>query len=385
MTNQKDLQDFKGSERDEWESVRLGDVAEIILGQSPKSEFYNEEGNGPHFLQGAKNFGNRYPKLERYCSEPKREAKKGDVLISVRAPPGPVNIAPENVCIGRGVTAIRANKGPNKYLYYYLKFYKPRWESVAGGTTFKSINKSDLQSLEIPYPPLATRKRISNFLSIFDEKIETNQRLSIKLHNLAASIYKDMFVDFSPYSETVAANGDEIPASFEMGTLGDILSLEYGEGLSADKREGDKYPVYGSNGTTGRHNEFLVEGPGVIVGRKGVNFGSVKFSQENFWPIDTSFYVSGKSFDHPTYFYHLLNNMNFQHLGSDSAVPGLNRNVAHDQPVPIPPESEVSKFASRVAPMHKQRNHIENENRKLKQLRDSLNRAIMTREIHLPE
>lgn len=182
-------------QNDEWETAKLDDVAEIILGQSPKGEYYNESGDGPPFLQGSKNFGNKYPTLERYCSQPKRVAEAGDVLISVRAPPGPVNIAPEKLCIGRGVTALRANEGPNDFLYYYLKFFEPRWDQLAGGTTFKSINKSDLQSLEIPYPPLEQRKQIAETLAKFDQKIEIDEEIGRDLDEFTRVLFKQKFGD----------------------------------------------------------------------------------------------------------------------------------------------------------------------------------------------
>ena len=93
-----------------WVSSRLGDVAEIVLGQSPPSSTYNENENGLPFYQGKLEFGNIYPSPQKWCTEPKKIAEKGDVLISVRAPVGPTNICPERSCIGRGLAAIRGRR-----------------------------------------------------------------------------------------------------------------------------------------------------------------------------------------------------------------------------------------------------------------------------------
>jgi len=232
--------------RTRWKKKKLDEVGEINLGQSPKSKYYNEEGEGPHFIQGCKNFGNKYPKLERFCSEPKRIADKGDVLISVRAPVGPVNMAQDEICIGRGVTALKLKEGPNEYLYYYLKYFEDRWSQVADGTTFNSITKSDLQELELQYPPLEERKKITSVLKVLDDKIEVNNCIIQLLEKIAQTIFKEWFVDFGPYEEFKDSELGEIPKGFDVKKLDDLVETLRGYSYESDyldKENQNGYPM----------------------------------------------------------------------------------------------------------------------------------------------
>ncbi len=124
----------------EWKVIELGKVVDINLGQSPPSSTYNIVGDGLPFLQGKTTFGRVFPTPERWCSEPKRIAQPGSVLISVRAPVGDVNIARNEYCIGRGLTALNGNAVLDNWFLFYLLFHsKSRLESKSTGSTFKSI------------------------------------------------------------------------------------------------------------------------------------------------------------------------------------------------------------------------------------------------------
>jgi len=105
----------------EWKTVELKSIATVTMGQSPKSEFYNENQEGIPFLQGNKTFGDKYPTFELYTTSIKKIAKKNNVLMSVRAPVGDLNIAQEDICIGRGCCAIQMKNGDDEFLYYLLK------------------------------------------------------------------------------------------------------------------------------------------------------------------------------------------------------------------------------------------------------------------------
>jgi restriction endonuclease S subunit len=139
-----------------WELVKLEDVIELISGQSPESEFYNQEKKGIPFYQGKTEFGEIYLEEPKYWTEKiTKESLKGDVLITVRAPVGPVNINPfERICIGRGLNAMRvSDKILNVYLFYYLKSNQ---EQITGneGAIFQSISRDQVLTLKIPLPPL---------------------------------------------------------------------------------------------------------------------------------------------------------------------------------------------------------------------------------------
>ncbi|MEM3203861.1 MAG: restriction endonuclease subunit S [Saccharolobus sp.] len=172
----------------DWEVVRLGDkeIAEVIMGQSPPSNTYNDKGEGLPFLQGKLEFGEIYPSPVLYCSNPIKIAEQGDILISVRAPVGDVNIAPYRLCIGRGLAAIRFNsKNANSWFYfYYLQRVKNFLENLGKGSTFKAINKDDLTELKIPLPPLPEQERIVEILSTIDKKLEMERREKARLERI---------------------------------------------------------------------------------------------------------------------------------------------------------------------------------------------------------
>src|SRR5690606_35061853 len=150
-----------------WEIKKLGEVCKVIAGQSPEGKFYNSEGIGMPFYQGKKEFS------EKYIGEPTtwttkitKEAEAGDILMSVRAPVGPVNFSTQKICIGRGLAAIRAGKNIDKeFLYNFLIKHENEIEGNAGAV-FNSINKTQIEAIAIPLPPISEQKRI---VSIFDK------------------------------------------------------------------------------------------------------------------------------------------------------------------------------------------------------------------------
>ncbi|WP_297495746.1 restriction endonuclease subunit S, partial [Thermococcus sp.] len=159
-----------------WKWVRLEEIAKIIMGQSPPSDSYNTEGVGFPFYQGSKDFGLMYPTPKVWCTKPQKIAEKGDILISVRAPVGPVNIANEKCIIGRGLAAIRPLNIERMFLFYFLKSYEPRWTGF--GSTFDAIRKKELQKLLVPLPPLSEQKLIVKKLDEVSKRLEEAKRLA---------------------------------------------------------------------------------------------------------------------------------------------------------------------------------------------------------------
>jgi len=166
-----------------WKSKRLRDVAEITMGQSPPSTTYNMEGNGLPFFQGKFEFKEIYPIPIKFCSQPIRIAKKNDVLLSVRAPVGPVNLAPSECCIGRGLSAIRANveKLDQFFLFYFMKLNENKTSFLGSGSTFTAIGRNRIEDIKIPLPPLSTQHQIVQKLQAVQEYkkklIEQKQKL----------------------------------------------------------------------------------------------------------------------------------------------------------------------------------------------------------------
>lgn len=180
-----------------WEMVKLGDVCEINMGQSPTSDTYNEKKDGIPFYQGNADFGQIHPVTIHYCNKPTKVANKFDVLLSVRAPIGAINIATERCCIGRGLCAITQNESISyyKYIYYVLKKKNSELKAKGTGSTFKAINKASLINLKIPLPPLNIQKQIADTLDKAQEIIDEHKKQLEELENLIKAIFYDMFGD----------------------------------------------------------------------------------------------------------------------------------------------------------------------------------------------
>ncbi|OWV03983.1 MULTISPECIES: restriction endonuclease subunit S [unclassified Fibrobacter] len=157
----------------EWEWKKLGDVCEVIAGQSPKGSSYNNNEEGMEFHQGKKSFGKTIIESSGvWTSEITKIASPEDILISVRAPVGPVNFTDRQLCIGRGLAAIRAKHIDKKYLYLFLVYNESNMTSKTGAV-FDSISRNDIINFEIPIPPLDEQERIVKVLDDAFEKIDT--------------------------------------------------------------------------------------------------------------------------------------------------------------------------------------------------------------------
>lgn len=154
-----------------WENVILSDIANITMGQSPPGESYNEDGEGTIFFQGCTDFGNRFPSVRQYTTQPTRFAKEGDILLSVRAPVGTLNIAKEYCCIGRGLAALNSKDNCITYLFEVMKNLKQIFDRRnVDGTTFGSITKDDLFSLKVVKPEANILSRYNAIINPAFEK-----------------------------------------------------------------------------------------------------------------------------------------------------------------------------------------------------------------------
>lgn len=168
-----------------WEVKELHEIANITMGQSPAGSSYNDEAKGMIFFQGSTDFGWRFPKIRQYTTEPKRLAKKGDILLSVRAPVGTLNVADVKCCVGRGLAALNSKDNFTSYLYYVMEYFKQIFDNRNNtGTTFGSITKDDLFSLKLVYP---TQKQLQDYDKVvenFNETILNNHKQNQQLTEL---------------------------------------------------------------------------------------------------------------------------------------------------------------------------------------------------------
>lgn len=170
---------------DGWEDKELSDIANITMGQSPSGSSYNETKEGTIFFQGSTDFGYRFPSVRQYTAEPSRLAKVGDILLSVRAPVGTLNIADNDCCIGRGLAALNSKDNADSFLFYVMLYFKQIFDRRnTVGTTFGSITKDDLFSLKLVYPSHDILHKYNEKVADFNLKILNNHQQNKKLTEL---------------------------------------------------------------------------------------------------------------------------------------------------------------------------------------------------------
>jgi type I restriction enzyme, S subunit len=178
-----------------WGRARLADVAEVVAGQSPPSSTYNTDGEGLPFFQGKAEFGDLSPTTVKWSTAPKRIAEMGDVLISVRAPVGPANLADQTCAIGRGLAAIRpGDEIPSRYLLDYLRYSVSSLKEVGTGTTFDAISGGQLRDHSVMVPPLGEQHRIvesiESYLMRLDAAEAALARVQANLERYRVSVLK---------------------------------------------------------------------------------------------------------------------------------------------------------------------------------------------------
>ena len=383
----------------------IADFVDIVMGQSPPGGTVSG-GVGLPLLNGPTEFGPHHPTPIQFTTDARKIAHPGDLLFCVRgSTTGRMNWADQEYAIGRGVAAIRHRCASElqPFVRAVLAFELPELLVQATGSTFPNVSASQLSS--IPYPSLsATEQRaIAHILGTLDDKIELNRRMNKTLEAMARALFKSWFVDFDPVRAKMAGRDTglpkhladffpdrmvdselgEIPEGWEVKTLGDLLELAYGKALRADSRHDGDVPVYGSNGEVGWHNKRLVQGPGIVVGRKG-NPGVITWAAIDFFPIDTTFYVVPKDSNQNLYFlFYALKGQDLPSIAADSAVPGLNRNLAYMNKQVMPVDRIVEHFNVYVDPIFDRSHCLAAESRILAFLRDALLPKLISGEIRL--
>ena len=260
------------------EYVKLSEVCNIIMGQSPESNSYNELGNGLPFFQGNADFGELYPVTKMWCTEPKKIVEKNTLLISVRAPIGALNFSTERCCIGRGLAGITA-KAPTdlKYIYYGLMNKKEELNRLGTGSTFKAINKKVLKNTLIVKEKA---ERQHNIVKVLDKNILIIAHLQKQLY-LLDELVKSRFVEMFGSVKTNSMNWPIV----EIGNIIEKLEAGWsGSGQQRDKKSGEIAVLKVSSVTQGY---FIPEECKVLDNQKNIKKyifpqkGDLLFSRAN--------------------------------------------------------------------------------------------------------
>lgn len=213
----------------DWNIMKLSEVAEIVMGQSPDSSSYNDTEDGVAFFQGKTEFGRINPVVKKWCNNPTKISKPLDILISVRAPVGDVNINNIEACIGRGLGAIRATSSSNyKYLYYAIQKYNNQLKKASQGSTFEAINSNDLKGLKLPIPHIDEQEKIALILSNVDEQIDNVDALIEKNKELKKGLMQTLLTKGIGHTKFKTTEIGEIPEEWEVVKLGEVCDFKQG-------------------------------------------------------------------------------------------------------------------------------------------------------------
>ena len=386
----------------EWKEYRLGEIADINMGQSPKSDTYNYEKNGLPFFQGNRTFGRLLPSIDTYCSLPTKIAEKNDILFSVRAPVGDINYSPEKVCIGRGLCSLRMKSGNQNFLFYLLNYVKQEIINKESGTVFGSVNKTILESLIIKVPDLPTQTAIAEILSSLDDKIELNNKINQELENLAQTLFKQWFIDFEfpnenaePYKssggEMVDSELGEIPEGWKVSEIGLVTKLGAGgdkpKKVSNTATEELNIPIY-SNGITndglyGYTNEAKIFEESVTITARGT-IGFICLRTTPFVPIVRLISVIAvENYLSTKFLYMWLKNQII--VGNGTTQQQLTVPDFKGSKIIIPSKSIVNEFTNQMNLIIDNLNFNKKENKELIVLRDTLLPKLISGELEINE
>ena len=305
------------------------------------------------------------------------------------------------------IWVVRPRQGVDAgYLFYLLasNLFIDFANQGAEGTRMPRAKWQQVSRFPVRLPPIAEQRAIAQVLGAFDDKVEVNRRMVETLEEATSALFKSWFVNFDPVQAQMSGSSVElapkvsclfpsrlvksdiglIPEGWRVSLLGELMEFAYGKALRSNERRGGDIPVYGSNGQIGWHDRKMVDGPGVVVGRKG-NPGVVTWSQGSFFPIDTTFYVVPKEHRKVSlrFLFYALRNQNLPSIAADSAVPGLNRNIAYMSPQLVPSAHIMEAFDSHTDSMLSRRDQLGVESRSLANLRDTLLPKLLSGEIHI--
>jgi len=252
-----------------WALTTISDFTEVLMGQSPPSNTYNDQGIGLPFFQGKAEFTELYPIVKKWCNASNKIAEVDNILLSVRAPVGTVNIANVKCCIGRGLSAIKYTYCP-KFVFYYFKLVEKKLDEKGTGTTFRAVSGDVIRNISVYLPPLSEQHRIvakiEELFSSLDKGIK-----SLKTAQTQLKIYRQAVLKWA--FEGKLTNDDvkegELPEGWKWSNLEkvaenlDRLRRPINK-TERSKRQGE-IPYYGANGRTGWINEYLFDEPLILV------------------------------------------------------------------------------------------------------------------------
>jgi type I restriction enzyme S subunit len=363
----------------EWKVAKIGEVAEIFDG--PHATPKKTEA-GPWFLsisslkQGRLDLSeSAHLSHEDFQKWTRRVTpREGDILFSYETRLGEAALMSAGIqgCLGRRMALLRPKVGKADSRFLLYAYLGPDFQEVIRqrsihGATVERIPLVDLPEWPIRLASFPEQTAIGELLGALDDKIAANELIA---SNASALLEAHFLAGIQGIAREIR--------------LGDLIDIKYGKALKESDRTLGQIPVFGGNGISGWHDTPMMQGPGIIIGRKGANAGSVSWSQGPFWAIDTSFYVEALSRRVPLEFlYLLLRNIGLRNLVGDSAIPGLNRDVALSCDVCLPSDDMIMRFSATARALLALNTQMGDESHTLGELRDALLPKLLSGEIRV--
>ena len=348
------------------------------MGQSPKSEYYNSNKEGMPFLQGNRTFGRKYPTFDKYTTFITKIAKSGDVIMSVRAPVGDINVTPIDVCLGRGVCGIRMKNGNQDFLYYLLKYYMPQLINKQSGTVFGSVNKNDINHLEINVPQdFTTQKKIANYLLMLDEKIELNEMINNNLEQQVSTLYQSWFENFD-------LTDGVCPKSWsnqELSTIAEISSGKRPPIKCESYSKETPIPIVGAASVMGFTSQANHADKILVTGRVGTH-GVVQRFNTPCWTSDNTLVIKSPYYEFTN---QILQRIDYSSMNRGSTQPLITQGDMKKVCVLIPDSETLAKFETFARALMKQWEANKRENVKLASLRDTLLPKLMSGKLNVAD
>lgn len=346
--------------------ARLEEICTINMGQSPDSSTYNEDGNGLPFFQGNADFGEIYPAVRMWCSEPTKIAREKDILISVRAPIGALNIANCECCIGRGLAALTVNEDicAQEYLWHALSGKVDELNSKGTGSTFKAINKKTLSETEIPLPPIDEQRKIAAILDKVSDLIAKRQQQLDKLDKAVKARFVEIFGDC--YTN---------PHNLPIEKWNNIFSTTTGKLDSNAAVENGKYPFFTCSKETLRINTYAFDQEALLLaGNNAAGKYDVKYYCGKFNAYQRTYVLSLKhDWSYALFRFQLEDKLGYLEQQSlEGLTKYLTLKILNELEFIVPPKEEQDKFAAFVDQIEKTKTTVSHSLEKLETLKKAL-------------
>lgn len=382
---------------DGWEVKPFSSLASINMGQSPESEFVNENQEGIAFLQGNADFGDINPKELYWVKVPKKLAKKDDILISVRAPVGDINMADKEYCIGRGLSALTIKKINQKFGFYALFQERIQLDRLAQGSTFLAIGKNDFDKLLIKYPKeKKEQEKIAKILLTLDNAIESTNRIIEKEKNIKTALMQELLTNGidkngqirTPQTHTYKQSKlGLIPDEWEATSINLLLKNLDSKRIplkESDRQEiNGQYPYYGASGIIDWVDDYIFDGEYILLGEDGENVVSrvlpLAFKATGkIWVNNHAHVFQCKKDVNIDYIVNLLESTDYKSIINGSAQPKITQDGLNKLFFKIAPKNEQKQIAKILTTQDKKIETEEKNLAKLKELKKGLMNDLLS-------